>query len=444
VPVDKATTEGKLFERLGTELYNRHDRLERLDRYYKGDPPLPERMKPTGIRTAATEGSNEDGDEAAWAQWINAGLPILSADVHQSMLALGDGYVIVSWDGVRGRPVVTAEDPRQVVTLHDPMTDQVFAAMKVYRDHAEHLDVAYMYTPGTVLVATKPASEVTASFASFRFNAADWEWDLGRSQPLPAGFADVIPVVRFKNRDCVSEFERHIDVLDRINRTILRGMVIMTYQAFKQRAVKGDLPERDAAGALIDYDEVLKAGPDALWLLPPEVDIWESGQVDLTPLLAFVKNDVLKLAAVTRTPLAMLTPDAATQSAEGASLQREGLVFKTEDRIARASRSWSTVVSLMFRFAGDAARSDVGTIEIMWAPVERYSLSERANAIAQTKGVVSRYQQLTEIWGMSPAQANRALSELADDLILDQQYAAGLKAATTTAAPAAGPLLPNG
>jgi hypothetical protein len=466
VPVDKATTEGKLFERLGTELYNRHDRLERLDRYYRGDPPLPEslsnlrdvahdffrtsrtnfaelvaeapreRMKPTGIRTAATDGSDEDGDEAAWAQWINAGLPILSADVHQSMLALGDGYVIVSWDELRRRPVVTAEDPRQVVTLHDPMTDQIFAALKVYRDHAERLDVAYMYTPGAVLVATKPASEVTASFASFRFNAADWEWDPDRSQPLPTGYGDVIPVVRFRNRDCVSEFERHIDVLDRINRTILRGMVIMTYQAFKQRAIKGDLPERDDAGSLINYDEVLKAGPDALWLLPPEVDIWESGQVDLTPLLAFVKNDVLKLAAVTRTPLAMLTPDAATQSAEGASLQREGLVFKTEDRIARASRSWSTVVSLMFRFAGDAARSDVASIEIMWAPVERYSLSERANAIAQTKGVVSRYQQLTEIWGMSPAQANRALSELADDLVLDQQYAAGLKAATAAQQPA--------
>jgi hypothetical protein len=74
-------------------------------------------------------------------------------------------------------------------------------------------------------------------------------------------------------------------------------------------------------------------------------------------------------------------------------------------------------------------------------------LSERANAIAQTKGVVSRYQQLTEIWGMSPAQANRALSELADDLVLDQQYAAGLKAATTTAAaPVAPPVapIPNG
>jgi hypothetical protein len=129
VPVDKATTEGKLFERLGSELYHRHDRLERLDRYYKdvahdffrtsrtnfaelvAEAPR-ERMKPTGIRTAATEGSDEDGDEQAWAQWINAGLPILSADVHQSMLALGDGYVIVSWDDVRGRPVVTAEDPR--------------------------------------------------------------------------------------------------------------------------------------------------------------------------------------------------------------------------------------------------------------------------------------------------------------------------------------------
>lgn len=462
MPIDTSTPEGKLFHRLGCELFTRHHRLERLDRYYKGDPPLPEtlnnlrdvahdffrtsrtnfaelvseapreRMQPTGIRTAATDVNDEDGDEAAWAQWTAAGLPILSADVHQLMLSLGDGYVIVDWDDTRKRPVVTAEDPRQVVTLHDPKTDAITSALKIYRDYAEKVDVAYMYEPGRVLVATKPASDVVSVTATM-FNAADWEWDAERSGPLPAGFGDVIPVVRFKNRGGVAEFERHIDVLDRINRTILRGMVIMTYQAFRQRAVKGDLPERDDAGNLIDYNEVLKSGPDAMWLLPPDVDIWESGQVDLNPLMQFVKNDVLFLAAVTRTPLAMLTPDAATQSAEGASLQREGLVFKTEDRIARASQSWATVVSLMFRFAGDAARSDVSTIQLMWAPVERYSVSERANAIAQTKGVVSRYQQLTEIWGMAPAQANRALSELTDDLILDQQYAMGLKAATSGA-----------
>lgn len=449
--IDTSTPEGKLFQRLAQELFFRLPELERYKRYYDGDPPLPEgmsqlrdvardffrtsrtnfaelvceapreRMKPAGIRTAVAGGDDDDGDEAAWAEWKRANLPVLSADVHQSMLSLGDGYVIVSWSNGKQRPIVTAEDPRQVVTLHDPMTDEITAALKIYRDSEARQDVAYMYRPGQVFVATKPASEVAGT--PTYFTSGDWEWDTDRSGPLPAGFEDVVPVVRFRNRDGEPEFKKHIDILDRINRTVLRAMVITTYQAFKQRAVQGDLPERDDDGNLINYQEILKAGPDALWLLPPDAKIWESGQVDLTPLMSFIKADVLALAAVTRTPLAMLTPDAATQSAEGASFQREGLVFKTEDRIARISPRWSEVVALIFKFLGDAQRAKPETIEIAWAPVERYSVSERANAIAQTKGVLPRYQQYVEIWGMSPSQANRALTELTDDLVLDQQFA---------------------
>jgi hypothetical protein len=50
-------------------------------------------------------------------------------------------------------------------------------------------------------------------------------------------------------------------------------------------------------------------------------------------------------------------------------------------------------------------------------------MAERASAIAQTTGVISRYQQLTEIWGMDPDEAERNLSELRQDFILDTQFA---------------------
>lgn len=464
--VDVTTPEGRDFQELVTALLHRQNRVERLDRYMRGEPPLPEglsqlqdvlqdfvrtsrtnfaelvveapreRMQPAGIRTAVASG--ESGDSEGWKRWTAARLPVLSADVHQSMLALGDGYVIVSWDTAHNRPVVTAEDPRQVITLHDPVTDDVRLALKLYRDHVARLDIAYMYRPGQVIVATKPSNDVTKNVTTF--GAGEWTWDVDRSQPLPDGFGDVIPVVRFKNRGVnadgsgVGEFERHIDVLDRINRSILRGLVIMTFQAFKQRALTGvteaNMPDKDDAGNTIDYNQYLEMGPDSLMLLPPDVAVWESGQASLDGIISFAKNDVLLLAATTRTPLAMFSPDAATQSAEGATFQREGLSFKTEDRIARASAAWAEVMSLVFRFAGDAQRAPAESIEILWAPVERYSISEQANAVAQTKGVVSRREQLIRFVGMTPEQADRTLTELTDDLLLDQQYAVGLQAAT--------------
>jgi hypothetical protein len=448
VPIDTNTPEGAAFSQLAKSLFDRQPRLDHLYSYYEGQPPLPEgmsnlrdlaydffrtsrtnfaelvaeapreRMKPTGIRTSV---DNDDaGDDAAWQTWTSAGLPIVSADVHQWMCVLGDGYAIVS-KTASGRVVVTAEDPRQVITRHDPLTGDVVDALKIFRDEITGLDVAYMYRPGQVFVAKRTAKAMSP--VGMAFTAGDWEWDTDLSVPLPAGFDDVVPVIRFQNRDGVGEYERHIDVLDRINRSILRGLVIMTYQAFKQRAIQGDLPESNPDGSLINYQELLKSGPDALWLLPPDAKIWESGQVDINPIISFAKNDVMFLSAVSRTPLPMLTPDGAAQSAEGATSQREGLVYKTEDRIARVDPRWSDVLSLVFRFGGDLERAKADQISLQWAPVQRYSVSERANAIAQTRGVVSIYQQLTEIWGMSPSQAERNISELQSDIILTAQMA---------------------
>src|SRR5690606_14672608 len=149
------------------------------------------------------------------------------------------------------------------------------------------------------------------------------------------------------------EFERHLAILDRINYTILSRLEIATLQAFRQRAIKGDLPRKDAQGNLIDYDDIFSADPGALWMVPATADIWESGQVDLGPIRSAVRDDVQDLAAVTRTPLFYLTPEATNGSAEGASLAREGLVFKAADRLAETTAPWARVMQLAFLFEGD-------------------------------------------------------------------------------------------
>jgi hypothetical protein len=60
--------------------------------------------------------------------------------------------------------------------------------------------------------------------------------------------------------------------------------------------------------------------------------------------------------------------------------------------------------------------------------------------IAQTKGVIPRYIQMTEIWGLDPAEAERALEELEKEQKADA--ALGLKQAQPAegraTAPAAG------
>lgn len=429
---------GWWLEGLGRQLYAGTDRLDLLDAYNRGDPPLPksaasarpayaafqrlsrlnlaetiveaprQRMIVTGFRTGAA--GDDNGDRAARELWNRNDLDVESVDVHQRFLAQSRSYVIV---GVQdGDVLITAEDPRQVVTSHDPATRRVRAALKVFRDEAMATDWAYLYLPGQLWVAGKSVSQGIPTLG-VGFRASDWQWEPSLSGALRV---PQVPVVRFENQRGLGEFETHLDTLDRINTMILQRVVVAIMQAFRQRAVKGDLPRHDADGNLIDYNAMFAAGPDALWELPTDVEMWESAGMDLTPMLTAVKSDLQQLAAATFTPMSMFLPEAITGSAEGANLGREGLVFKTKDRIARASIGWRQVMSLAFAFQGDVERANLSALEPIWAPAESRTLAERADAAVKAKasGVPWR-TVMTEIWGFGPELVDRMESERAAD-----------------------------
>ncbi len=149
----------------------------------------------------------------------------------------------------------------------------------------------------------------------------------------------------------MSEFGRHRDLLDRLDHMVLQGMTIATYQAFKQRAIEepeGGLPDEDENGRTIDYDEMFSADPGALWRIPFASKIWESGNVDLTPVWTGVEKFIQQLSAVTFTPLAMFSPDGQNQSAAGSAFAREGRTFKIEDRQDRIGGVHARVLSALF------------------------------------------------------------------------------------------------
>jgi hypothetical protein len=464
--------------RLLTKLTNEAPHFDLLDQYYRGVAPVPvgsnkqvreaygrlmtmartnfaelvvdatrERMIPSGFRTGAA--GDENGDKVAWDIWQRNALDADCDLVHTPQLGMGVAYAIVgSVDEGIGAPLITPEDPRQVTAELLPGRRRVVAAaLKVYRDDAAGLDRAYLYLPGTVYrlgrarsaSSTDAVSQPATNWAWQRFEASDqmlsqlggWE-EVDPPVDLPPGID--VPVVPFINKPdakfhSCAEIEGHLGLLDRINYTILNRVEIATLQAFRQRAVKG-VPDRDENGEEINYDDIFAMDPGALWIMPETADLWESGQVDLTPLRSAIRDDAQDLAAVTRTPLYYLTPDAANGSAAGAALSREGLIFKVSDRIRQASQAWEQVMSLAFRFAGDTDRADRAGLEVMWAPPERYSLAERADAGAKAiAGGVPWRTVMADIWQFSPQQIERMEAErMADALV------------ASLAAPAAPPL----
>lgn len=435
---------GWWLNRLINRLGDQQTRLNLLDNYYRGDCTLPEgaqnsreayrqfqrkarsnfaalvveavreRMMPVGFRTGAQGDTN--GDTEAWRIWQANALDADSALVHRAQLSMGDAYVIVGGrDPDTGVPVITPEDPRQVITEHDPMRRRkVIAALKVFTDEVQGADFAYLYLPGAVARAVRPNHSCGAGPL---FNAGGYEWI--DSTPVPGP----VPVVRFSNRIdgqgySTGEFEDVLDVLDRINHMVLQRLVIATVQAFKQRAIT-NLPDNDADGNPIDYAGMFTADPGALWSLPEGASIWESQQTDIQGILSAVRNDVMDLAAITRTPLFYLTPDAANGSAQGASLAREGLVFKTADRIVQASESWEDVMALAFLRAGDTQRAQRADMEVIWAPPERFSLAERADAAIKADAAGMPWRTvMSEIMQQSPQAVDRMEAERATDILL--------------------------
>ncbi len=445
---------------LGLQDTRRKRRLNDLYLRYHGRPPLPEaadaareifrefqrksrtnyaelivsavseRMTVSGFRMADT--TDETGDTGAAELWERAGLNVTSSDCHDLMLNMSEAFVVVGeYDPDIDAPVVTVEDPRQMIAASDPINPRrLIAALKVLHDPVVQQDQAYLYLPGRyfgpraaaqIRVATR--STTITGLESLPFNPKAWEWDEQLSGELSH---PRIPVVRFLNKDGVGEYEKHLELLDRINHQTLQRMVIATMQAFRQRAVMG-LPVEDENGDEIDYGGVFTMDPAALWQLPETAKMWESGQVDLTPILSAGKDDVTALAAVTKTPMHMVLPGGVNQSAEGASLSREGLVFKTRDRIERTRTPWSQVQALNF-LQTDGADVDLGQLQTLFASPEKLSFSERADAASKAANDIPRRSRLIHIWQFTPAEADRMMSEWEEEQL-------GLAAAAAAAGP---------
>ena len=473
----------------------RRERYARLDAWRRGDPPLStrheaqkeafraflkmarlnladtlvscvsERLNVRAIRTS--KGSTADGDDLAWSLFKLNALHVEFGDTIEDALGLSDGYLMVSVDPtVTGNPAakdvwITTEDPRQVVTFHDPVRQsKVRAAAKFYHDAQMGdggTDLAYLYLPGRVYVATKPRKRAAGDRDGVRFSASGWTWrdvdenDLPIATPLPAGFEDVVPVVRMRNRKGVAEFERHIDHLERITHGVLQRMVIVTMQAFRQRALRGELPSHypndypveELRGQEIDYEGMFESSPDAMWLLPAGVEVWESQQADMQGVLSAVNDDLKHLAAATRRPMHIFAPD--NQSAAGAESADDGLMFACEDRATRFGDALARAMAIAFRFMGEDERAELDKITVDWQPFVRHDIQTKANAAAQAKAAgMSDAWILENVWQATPEEArietaNKAADQLSAALLTGTGPGTPPAPPTPAPAPAPGP-----
>jgi len=475
VTIDVKTKDspGWFLARLAVKLRDRTPLVQEMFDRYEGNSPVPSSLEDApesakrffkASRTAFAEmvvkavkyplrlmsvttalNQSDSGDREAWRLVVRSGMRDESDDVHRIGLVAGDGYAIIGMH--QGQPRYTSEDPRQVVTIHDPLVQsEIVAGGKFFHSFEDDRDYAYLQRPGRVWRAfldSQSSGQVPITFGEH------WTWDeeFGgeEGQSLPPGCEDLVCVFRYRNEEGVGEFERHRDLLDRVDHMVLQGMTIATLQAFKQRAIKVDpaaMPDTDPqTGEKINYNDVLSSDPGALWKLPLAAELWESGNIDLTPVWTGMDKFIQQLSAVTFTPLAMFAPEGQNQSAAGAAFAREGRTFKIEDRQDRFGSVHARALSALFRMSGDTDRAAFEDITINWRPAERYGLAEKADAATKAKASDVPWEtRMRDIWQYTPEQIARMRSERMDDaLLFPEQVAATAQEPVHEPAPVAEP-----
>lgn len=227
-----------------------------------------------------------------------------------------------------------------------------------------------------------------------------------------------IPVVPAATPDGRGIYESHLPVIDRINFSVYERLVLMDKQAFRELWIKG-LPafyENPETGEreVIDWSKVILRGPGNANLLPGDsTDVEETGEADFTQITAAVFNDVKYLAAVTSTPLYILDPSAAQESALGAD--KADKVHRTRIRTLRVSvgEALAEAMSLSFEATGEPGKE----FETVWSPLEDETLAQRAQSATVLQSIIPQRSLWTDVLQLTPEQISRAEAGLIEDRI---------------------------
>jgi hypothetical protein len=422
--------------------------LDMLWSYYTGDPPLPQikaeyhdvfrhvlrkarsnyapmciaamldRLELQDVSTLIDQ--DTDGDDLAADIMDETGFIAVSKDWFAQGLSMGESYAMVV-PGVEGgdvlestgqpSPSIHAIDPRRCIGIPDLNNPVRLAAAVVHQyDPILGAHTAFLFLPGWKW--------------TLNWNRGINSWDLAETEPEAIKGLDAlggIPIVRFDNLNGLGEYEPHIDLLDRINDVTLQRIIGFWYQALRQRVISGDEDDEDtdspeSQAPPVDLNKVFKAGPGELWQIPADFKIQELQQADFGPLINGKRDDVKEFAAVTSTPLHLITPDAANGSAQGAGLLREALTAKVRDRRARFTPPLKLLWRMVFAMAGAQDRGR--KMKMHWGPIEFHTLAEMGSASAQAVGTLSTEDRCERIWDLSPDDTKRNMTRLTTDVLM--------------------------
>lgn len=402
---------------LGTrESYRRFLRRARLHIVETLRDARTDRQGVVGFRTGAD--GDELGDTLAWDTWTKNRMPVQFRTFVNDTADYGRAYILevpsphgMVWNIRNEWTTITEPDALRpwltqagVTVAFDPVLGAEFVTLTrpgYYRQAWRRTNVPTLPQDGTGWYVD-----------------SDWTW---ASDRVYTGWTQDALLTRNQTADGFGIYEKHLDSVDRTNEITVNAISLIVMQSFRQRGVKGDLPTtypevHPKAGETIDYDELFKAGPAALWMLPTGVDIWESAATDVTPIYNARKEEIKTLCSLTRTPQDIFDGSSQNQSAMGAETSKEPLFYAVKAMNDQLDVALGQAHALTFAYQGDTVRSDASKIETIFQKIVPASMAQKAEAAAKYKqgGATQRYID-TEVFEMSMQEQRRAQGDRVDE-----------------------------
>lgn len=373
-----------------------------------------ERMKPQGIQTGGTE-----NDSKAWEIWQRNELDAWAAMHHTSTLATGYGYVLI-WAGDDEEPVITVEDPQQVIVAYYPGTRKRAAALKRWKDEWTGKLNVTLYLPDALYKWQSSSNQWTTGLGISKWNEreiADEEWPL----PNPLG---VVPIVEFLNDPSLqlagrSEIRRVIPLQKGINKLTMDLFVASEFAAFRQRWATGiEVPIDPETGKPV---EAFQAAVNRIWSVgDPDAKFGEFSPTDLKNYVDAIEMLVQHVAAQSRTPRHYFFQTGQSPSGDAIKSAETGLVAKVLERQLHFGERWEEVLRIARRIQEPEAE-EAFDAELVWGDPEYRTEGELTDAVLkQFKGGLITWRTALRRLGYTLTQIDDMQKERASEELLRQ------------------------
>lgn len=424
---------------------NDRDRLERIDRYDRGDHDLPympagadaeyrllarrsiTNLIPLLINTPAQalyvdsfrrgSSSAKRGDAEytqelpEWKHWQVSRLDARQLAVHREALKYGHSFTLTERDRRTGQVVTKGLSPMHTAAVYEDAANDIepWAALTIIRyPNSNAKSKAGRLGEARLWDSTR---EYRVTFSSL----ADVE-SVRVGRGVPHGAAGC-PVTRFaasvdlQGRTCgVVEFV--IPVQDRINQTVFDLLIAQTYGSFKVRTITGMAPPVlrwtrkliDNPPPGISVPDDVEPGDPILdeegnpipkpinmaasrWMFAEDEKV-NFGTLDETPLSGYIESlemSIRHLSVLTQTPPHYLLGEIANLSAEALQAAETALLRRVEEFRKSFGESWERVFRLAASLSGDQISAQDYSGEVLWRDTEMRSLAATADALIKFK-----------------------------------------------------------